>query len=419
MMLKTEIIEVLSVISNKLYTSAADVMDIASKLIPANTFCIANLDSLSTKVLKSFNRDKILLVEGLVVENKESYCALVTEHAQGPLLINNNLTHPLTRDMDATQFVGGCSFIGVPIRNVQGEFYGSLCSFDQNFYQYQERDVELLLSLSAFYTNLLEIEATLAQLKTVEEQATQVLEDKNNLLAVLSHEIRTPMNGVIGMTSLLQTTELSEEQSLYVDVIEQSGSNLLAMMDQILDYSKMEAGSMTLESSPFRIREIVSHVLQLFAAEAEKKGLRLHALFDSTDEDAPALLGDSNKIRQILTNLVGNALKFTEQGEVCLWVQTKYGPEDQATFSIEVRDTGIGLPVEQKDLLFRSFSQIHERRSPGSYAGAGLGLSICKQLAGLMNGSVWLKETSGQGSTFAFAIPCAIADVKSVQTELC
>lgn len=177
-MLKTEFIEVLSVISHKLYTSATDVMETASKLIPANTFCIANLDSLSTKVLKSYNREKVMLVEGLVVDNEESYCALVTEHAQGPLFIDNNLTHPLTKDMDATQFVGGCSFIGVPIRNEKGEFYGSLCSFDHNFYQYQKRDVELLIALSAFYTNLLDMESTFIQFKAIEEQATRMLEEK-------------------------------------------------------------------------------------------------------------------------------------------------------------------------------------------------------------------------------------------------
>lgn len=179
-MLKTDYIDVLSVISGKLYTSAANVMDTASRLIPANTFCIANLDSLSTKVLKSFNRDKIMLVEGLVVDNEESYCALVTEHAQGPLVIDNNLTHPLTKDMDATEFVGGCSFIGVPIRNEKGEFYGSLCSFDHGFYQYQERDVELLVSLSAFFTNLLEMETALNQLRTAEEKTERVLEDKKS-----------------------------------------------------------------------------------------------------------------------------------------------------------------------------------------------------------------------------------------------
>lgn len=406
-MLKTEFIDVLSVISIRLYDSAAKVMDTASKLIPANTFCIANLDSLSTKVMKAYNRDKLILGEGLVVDNEESYCALVTEHAQGPLLINNNLTHPLTKDMDATQFVGGCSFIGVPIRNEKGEFYGSLCSFDQDFYQYQERDIELLLSLSAFFTVLLEMESTLIQLRAAEEIATQVLEDKNNLLAVLSHEIRTPMNGVIGMASLLESTELSEEQTIYVDVIEKSGSNLLAMMDQILDYSKMEAGTMTLDNSPFIVRDVVGHVLQLFSAEAEKKGLKLSAVFDS--EANPRLLGDSNKIRQVLTNLLGNALKFTEKGEVCLSIRNQAAPDGGVIVTFEVRDTGIGLPAEQMNSLFHSFSQIHDKITPGKFGGAGLGLSICKQLAELMNGRVWLKDSCEQGSCFVFELPCAVA----------
>ncbi|MNB88911.1 Signal transduction histidine-protein kinase BarA [compost metagenome] len=415
-MLKTDYIDVLSVISGKLYTSAANVMDTASRLIPANTFCIANLDSLSTKVLKSFNRDKIMLVEGLVVDNEESYCALVTEHAQGPLVIDNNLTHPLTKDMDATEFVGGCSFIGVPIRNEKGEFYGSLCSFDHGFYQYQERDVELLVSLSAFFTNLLEMETALNQLRTAEEKAERVLEDKKNLLAVLSHEIRTPMNGVIGMTSLLQTTELTEEQTLYIDVIEKSSNNLLTMMDQILDYSRMEAGTMKLELSPFNIRDVITHVLQLFAADAEKKGIRLHAVYDSTE--SPLLLGDSPKLSQIVTNLVSNALKFTEQGEVRLTVLDASLHPENITLSIEVKDTGIGLPPDQQDILFRSFSQIHEHRSPGKYGGAGLGLSICRQLAELMGGKVWLKETSGKGCTFALAIPFAPAAAQNLSSKI-
>jgi signal transduction histidine kinase len=406
-MLKTEFIDVLSVISQKLYDSAADVMDTASKLIPANTFCIANLDNLSTKVIKSFNRDQVILGEGLVVDNKESYCALVTEHAQGPLVIDNNLTHPLTKDMDATQFVGGCSFIGVPIRNEKGEFYGSLCSFDHNFYQYQQSDIDLLVALSGFFTVLLEMESTIQQLRAAEECADKVLADKNNLLAVLSHEIRTPMNGVIGMASLLQTTELTEEQAEYVGFIENCGGNLLAMMDQVLEYSKLDSGTITVESNPFKVRDIVSHVLQLFTAEADRKGLKLYSVF--AGEADLRLLGDSNKIIQVLTNLIGNALKFTEQGEVCLSIRTGSVQDGMIRAEFEVRDTGIGLPLEQKDSLFRSFSQIHEHQTPGKYGGAGLGLSICKHLAELMNGSVWLKNSSDQGSSFVFTVTCPMA----------
>ncbi|MCM3785749.1 ATP-binding protein [Neobacillus mesonae] len=399
-MLKTDFIDVLSVISNKLYDSAANVMETASMLIPANTFCIANLDSLSTKVIKAFNRDKLILGEGLVVDNAESYCALVTEHAQGPLIIDNNLTHPLTKDMDATVFVGGCSFIGVPIRNEKGEFYGSLCSFDHEFYRYQQRDVDLLVSLSSFYTTLLEMESTLKQLKEAEETAAKVLEEKKNLLAVLSHEIRTPMNGVLGMTGLLKSTELTEDQSFYVNIIEESGSCLLSMMDQILEYSKMEAGTITLDSHPFSVYEIVNYVVQLLSSEANKKGIELYADFDMRND--LTVIGDRNKVRQILTNLLGNALKFTEEGQVCLSVRANTQPDGTLKVCFEVSDTGVGIPLDRKDLLFKSFSQVHN--NPDKFGGTGLGLSICKQLAELMGGSVRLEDTSEAGSRFVFEI---------------
>lgn len=406
-MLKTEFIDVLSVVSRKLYDSASNVMDTASRLIPANTFCIANLDHLSTKVLKAYNREKLILGEGLVVDNAESYCALVTEHAQGPLIINNNLTDPLTMYMDATEFVGGCSFIGVPIRNENGEFYGSLCSFDQDFYDYQQRDVDLLLSLSSFFTGLLEMESTLQQLKYAEETAAKVLEEKKNLLAVLSHEIRTPMNGVLGMASLLQDTDLNEDQALYVNVIEESGSSLLSMMDQILEYSKMEAGAVSVENNPYSVRETVNHVIHLFSAEAQKKGIRLYSEYNNSDN--LTLIGDRHKVSRILINLIGNALKFTEKGEVRVYTHVYSVSEEIVNIQFEIRDTGIGIPTAHKGLLFKSFSQIHGNSE--KFGGTGLGLSICKQLAELMGGNVWLEDTSPMGSRFIFNIPCPVCHV--------
>ncbi|MEV5026743.1 histidine kinase [Paenibacillus sp. LPE1-1-1.1] len=401
-MLKTDFIDVMSIISNKLYESAASVMDTASKMMPANTFCIANLDKDSTKVIKAFNRSKVILAEGLVVANQDSYCALVTEHAQGPLIIDNNMTHFLTKDMDATPYVGECSFLGVPIKSEDGKIYGSLCAFDHEMYQYQQNDVELLLSLSAFFSTLLELETNIQNLKEAEIKASKLMTEKSNLLAVLSHEIRTPMNGVLGMADLLHSTELSLEQANYVDIIKKSGSSLLSMMDQILDYSKIEAGTMELEYTPFSIRENVNHVMQLFAAETLSKGLRLYAEFDSGADTI--VMGDSNKIRQVLINLIGNALKFSRQGYISINVQMSLSQGDTVDLMVKVKDTGVGIPENEKAHLFRAFSQILEKDTPGKYTGAGLGLSICRQLVELMGGDIWLVESSESGSLFAFRV---------------
>lgn len=399
-MLKTGYIDVLSIVSRKVYDAAADLIETAGSLIPANTFCIANLDPQNTKVIKAFNRNKIMLGEGLVVANEESYCALVTEHIQGPLVIDNNLTHPLTKDMDATEFVGGCSFLGVPIRDVKGELYGSLCAFDDEYYAYDQKDVDLMVSLSDFFTKLLEMEYALNQLRQAEEKMMEQMKEKSNLLAVLSHEIRTPMNGIIGMTSLLQSTELTEEQKSYVDVIETSGSSLLSMMDQILTYSKNDAATIELSDQLFHLSELVNYIGKLFTPEADRKGLQ----FTIELERDYSLIGDNNKLCQILINLIGNALKFTEQGQVKLAVRVEAGAGDMAVIHCEVRDTGIGIPEERHELLFRSFSQVHDEKGTGKYSGAGLGLSICKQLAERMHGDVWLMDSSPQGSSFACRI---------------
>ena len=400
-MLKTGYIDVLSIVSHKVYDAAAHLMETASRLIPANTFCIANLDPHNTKVIKAFNRVKVMLNEGLVVANPESYCALVTHHADGPLVIDNNMTHPLTRDMDATQFVGGCSFLGVPIRDAKGEMYGSLCAFDHEYYHYSDKDIDLMLSLSEFFTRLLEMDHALEELRAAEEKTAKQMEEKANLLAVLSHEIRTPMNGILGMTNLLQATELSEEQRGYAEVIELSGSSLLSMMDQILAYSRNEAETIELSNHPFRLSEVVDYIHTLFTHEAARKGLA----FSSQLEDDHLLVGDSNKLRQILINLIGNALKFTEEGGVDVTVRAEAGVGDVAVITCEVRDTGIGIPEERQELLFRSFSQVHDEKGTGKYSGAGLGLSICKQLAERMNGDVWLVDSKPRGgSCFACQI---------------
>ncbi|MDG0793715.1 ATP-binding protein [Cohnella ginsengisoli] len=403
--MKIDYVDVLDKISDKLYKSGMDVMQTASRFIPANTFCIANLDRVSTVVLNAFNRDKTILTEGLVVANEESYCALVTEKARGPLVIENNLTHPLTKDMPATQFVGGCSFLGVPILTPDGQIYGSLCAFDDRFYLFEQRDVELMLSLSKFFTDVLALDDSVEQLKEAQAKAMRALEEKDNLLAVLSHEIRTPMNGVLGMANLLRSTDLTEEQRNYVTVIEDCGEGLMAMLNQILEHSKIAAGRMSVESEPFNVVECAEQALQIHAFEAGNKriGLRL-----SIDDDALGNYeGDGLKIRQVLINLVSNAVKFTERGEVSLSIEREDRPvkDGRVWLSFSVCDTGMGISPERKDQLFRSFSQVHDKSIRCNYGGIGLGLSICRQYAELMGGTIELTNTGPGGSCFTLTVP--------------
>ncbi|WP_026729686.1 GAF domain-containing hybrid sensor histidine kinase/response regulator [Flavobacterium denitrificans] len=305
-------------------------------------------------------------------------------------------------------------YAGVPLTTPDGFNIGTICAIDHVTKTLDENQRNALSIVAKHVISQLEVQTKNIELAAQKKIAERAVLAKDSFLANMSHEIRTPLNAIIGFTDLLAQTELDETQRDYIDSVQIAGENLLLIVNDILDLSKIESGNLTIDSEPFNLKKTLKHVYNLLKVKAHKE-VEFNLFLDADMPDM--VIGDQGRLNQILVNLIGNALKFTVEGDVTVSVKKVDETEDHYSLRFSVKDTGIGIPEDKLKTIFERFTQAEESTTR-KFGGTGLGLNIVKQLVELQKSEIQVKSKEGRGSEFSFVLSYKKGDAKvdSVKT---
>jgi PAS domain S-box-containing protein len=324
----------------------------------------------------------------------------------------DQLTHPEDRGPDKLRFQkmldGEYDYLRMEKRYIQPNGKLVWANVELSMLRNASGKPHFVLQTAVDVTERKQAESESQRARKAAEAASEA---KSIFLMTMSHEMRTPMNGILGMTELVLDTNLTTEQREHLGLVRISAESLLSIINDILDFSKIEAGKLEIEAIPFDLRESIGETMKLLSVRAHQKGLEL--IYDVPPDVPEALIGDPGRIRQVLINLVGNAVKFTEKGEVFISVKKESHEDAFTCLHIIVKDTGIGIPAEKQETIFEPFSQA-DGSMTRKYGGTGLGLTICTRLVRMMSGAIWVESQPGQGSTFHVTLRLAAKDKLSL-----
>ncbi|GGH66834.1 hypothetical protein GCM10008014_47670 [Paenibacillus silvae] len=412
--------------------AAAHIVDVLSGILGVNTIFVATNDGVTNVILEAFNRKDELVVKGAALPFMESYCSLVLKDNASVVTIQDTCEHSATRSMDVTTGLGNRFFVGVPIMRRSGEAFGTICIMDDPGYVIHEKDMKTLEAMAVFLGYVVDLESALRaqeqklsdseqlqeKLQAEKERAESEALTKTQMLKLMSHEIRNPLNGILGLTDLMRTPDMSEEQAEYVNMIETSGNILLTLLNNMMNFNTNEAGKTVIHDDPFDLVSTIENTVYLYAGTATSKNIELGLNLNLNVSQV--FIGDEIKLGQLLGHVMQYAMDTTREGAVLVTADLDEEENgDTDVLLLRVRYTG---QMISDNRLRASTAKTAETISTEKLIGSNLGLAVSQNLAILMHGRIQVNTLDGMMTEFQISLPLRrywdLPQVTSVQQRL-